>query len=119
MTYILYILVGLIGGIVSGSFGIGGGTVMVPLLVYFFGLTQHQAQGTALATILPPVGIFAVMRYYYSGNVKVNIAIFLALGFIFGALLGANFVHTISDTNLKRAFGIFLMLVGMRMAFLK
>ena len=119
MTYALYVLVGLIGGIVSGSFGIGGGTVMIPLLVFFFGLTQHQAQGTALATILAPVGILAVMRYYAAGNVKVQIAVFMALGFILGAYLGANFVYTVSDENLKRAFGFFLMLVGLKMAFLK
>lgn len=119
MTNISFILVGLLGGIVSGSFGIGGGTIMIPLLVFFFGLTQHQAQGTALATILAPVGILAVMRYYAAGNVKVQMAVFMALGFIFGAMLGANFIHTISDENLKRAFGIFLMLVGLKMAFLK
>ena len=119
MTYLLYIIIGLLGGLVSGSFGIGGGTIMVPLMVYLLGLTQHQAQGTALATILPPVGILAVMKYYYSGNVKVNIAIFLAMGFVFGALLGANFIHTMPDATLKRTFGIFLMIIGMKMAFLK
>ena len=119
MTLLLYVLVGLVGGIVSGSFGIGGGTIMIPLLVLFFGLTQHQAQGTALATILAPVGILAVMRYYTAGNVKVQIAIFMAIGFILGAFLGANFVHTVSDANLKKAFGIFLILVGFKMAFFK
>ena len=119
MTFLPYIFVGLLGGLVSGSFGIGGGTIMIPLLVIFFGLTQHQAQGTALATILAPVGILAVMRYYAAGNVKVQMAIFMAIGFILGAFLGANFVHTVSDVNLKKAFGIFLMLVGLKMAFLK
>lgn len=116
MTQLLYILVGLIGGIVSGSFGIGGGTIMIPLLVYFFGLTQHQAQGTALATILAPVGILAVLKYYSAGNVKVNIAVLMALGFIFGALIGANYIHTLPDVALKRAFGVFLIIVGLKMA---
>ena len=119
MTFLLYMLVGLAGGIVSGSFGIGGGTIMIPLLVLFFGLTQHQAQGTALATILAPVGILAVMRYYAAGNIKIQMAIFMAVGFVLGAFLGANFVHTVSDANLKRAFGIFLTLVGLKMVFLK
>lgn len=119
MTFLPYILVGLLGGLVSGSFGIGGGTIMIPILVMFFGLTQHQAQGTALATILAPVGILAVMRYYAAGNVKVQIAVFMAIGFILGAFLGANFVHTVSDANLKKAFGVFLMVVGLKMAFLK
>lgn len=119
MINVLYILVGVIGGIVSGSFGIGGGTIMIPLLVFFFGLTQHQAQGTALATILAPVGILAVLRYYASGNVKVNIAIFMALGFILGAWLGAQFVHNVSDVHLKKVFGIFLVVVGLKMALFK
>ncbi len=119
MTNLLYILVGLAGGIVSGSFGVGGGVVMVPAMVLFFGLTQHQAQGTALATILAPVGILAVLKYYSAGNVKINIVVFLAIGFVLGAFLGANYIHTLSDATLKRAFGIFMILIGIKMAFLK
>jgi uncharacterized protein len=116
---LLYLTVGLIGGLVSGAFGIGGGTIMVPVLVLLFGLTQHQAQGTSLAVMLPPVFLLAVLRYYWAGNVKVQMAIFIALGFIFGAFLGAHFIQGVSDTSLKRAFGIFLTVIGIRMALLK
>jgi len=119
MTMILYLLVGLIGGIVSGAFGIGGGTIMVPIFVLLFGLTQHQAQGTALAVMLPPVFLLAVMRYYGAGNVKVQMAIYIALGFFVGAFLGAHFVQGIPDAHLKKAFGIFLVIIGMRMALVK
>ncbi len=119
MPFVLYVLVGLISGIVSGAFGIGGGTIMVPALVFLFGLTQHQAQGTALAVMLPPVFLLAVLRYYWAGNVKVQMALFIACGFVVGVLLGAHFIQGISDVHLRRAFGIFLILVGMKMAFFK
>ena len=117
--YLLYMIVGLIGGIFSGAFGIGGGAIMVPMLVYFFSLTQHQAQGTVLAVLMVPVGALAVMRYYQSGNVKIDIAIWIGLGFIFGALIGANFVHGLPEATLKRGFGVFLILMGIKMALLK
>lgn len=119
MNILLYLLAGLLGGIVSGAFGIGGGTIMVPLFVLAFGLTQHQAQGTALAVMLPPVFILAVMRYYWAGNVKIQMAVYIAIGFLFGALIGANMIQGISDQYLKRAFGIFLILIGVKMAILK
>lgn len=114
-----YIFVGLIAGILSGAFGIGGGVIMVPLLALWFGLTQHQAQGTALAVMLAPVFILAVMRYYAAGNVKVQMALFIACGFAAGALLGAHWIQGIPDATLKRMFGVFLILMGIKMAVLK
>jgi len=81
MNQLLYIMLGIIAGIFSGIFGIGGGTVLIPVLVFLFGLTQHQAQGTTLAIMIPPIGLLAALRYYYSGNVKLNIAAFICLGF--------------------------------------
>ena len=119
MSSILILLVGLVGGMFSGAFGIGGGTIMVPALIYFFNLTQHQAQGTVLAVLLLPVSLLAVLRYYHSGNVKVDMAMIMAVGFIFGAFLGAHFIHGISDANLRRAFGIFLVIMGIKMAIWK
>ena len=119
MPIFSYILVGLIGGLLSGAFGIGGGTIMVPALIFLFGLSQHQAQGTALAVMLAPVFILAVLRYYVEGNVNMYMALYTAMGFIFGAFIGARFVQGIPDANLKRAFGIFLILIGIKMAFLK
>lgn len=119
MSPTILILIGLLGGIFSGAFGIGGGTIMVPALVYFLGLTQHQAQGTTLAVLLMPVGLLGVMRYYYAGNVKINMAILIGAGFILGALLGAHFIHGLSESTLKRAFGIFLVIVGIKMALLR
>ena len=116
MSLILYVIVGLTAGIVGGALGLGGGAIMVPAFVLLFGLTQHQAQGTALAVMLPPIFILAVLRYYWAGNVKVQMAIYVALGFVLGAFIGAHFVQGIPDMHLKRAFGVFLVIVGIKMA---
>ncbi|MFA6378747.1 MAG: sulfite exporter TauE/SafE family protein [Candidatus Omnitrophota bacterium] len=119
MSYVIYVLVGLIGGIFSGLFGIGGGAVMIPALTYFVGMTQHQAQGTCLAILLPPIGILAVWRYYQAGHVNFMVALFVALGFVFGAYIGADMIQGLPGPELKRAFGIFLVILGLRMVFFK
>lgn len=119
MQHILSLLVGLVGGIFSGIFGIGGGAIMIPALIYLFGMTQHQAQGTCLAILLPPIGILAVLRYYQSGHVNWPIAIFVALGFVFGAYFGADWIQPVSAPILKRAFGIFLIVLGLKMVLLR
>ena len=113
--HLVYILLGLAAGIFSGFLGIGGGTILIPIMVYIFGLTQHQAQGTTLALMVPPIGLLAAMRYYYSGNVKISMAAFICMGFFIGGLIGAHFVQKIPDPILKKFFGVFLLLVAVRM----
>jgi uncharacterized membrane protein YfcA len=115
MNYLLYVLVGFAGGAFSGAFGIGGGTIMVPALVLLFGLSQHAAQGTSLAVMVLPVFILAAWRYYQEGHVHVPMAIGVAVGFVLGALLGAHLIQTIPDENLKKAFGVLLIMMGLRM----
>lgn len=115
MQQILYVILGVVAGIFGGMFGIGGGTILIPALVYLFGLTQHQAQGTTLAIMVPPIGLLAALRYYYSGNVKLSIAAFICVGFFLGGLLGAHFVQGISETCLKRLFGAYLGFIAVRM----
>lgn len=119
MSQLLYIALGLIAGIFGGMFGIGGGTILIPALVYLFGLTQHQAQGTTLAIMVPPIGLLAALRYYYSGNVKLGIAGLICLGFLIGGLIGAQFVQDLPDLLLKRLFGIFLLFVSVKMILAK
>ena len=119
MNIILYTILGVVAGVLSGVFGIGGGTILIPALVFLFGLTQHQAQGTTLALMVPPIGLLAALRYYYSGNVKLNIAAFVCVGFFFGALLGAHYIQRVPDPMLKRLFGIYMVAIGMRMIFFK
>jgi len=112
-----YVLLGLVGGISSGFLGIGGGAILIPALVYMFGLTQHQAQGTTLALMVPPIGLLAALKYYYQGNVKLNIAAFICLGFFVGGLIGAMYVQKIPDSVLKKIFGVFLLCVSVKMIF--
>jgi len=119
MSQLLYIILGLVAGIFGGMFGIGGGIILIPALVYLFGLTQHQAQGTTLAIMVPPIGLLAALRYYYSGNVKLGMAGFICLGFFIGGLIGANFVQNLSDPTLKKAFGVFLLFISLNMIFTK
>ncbi len=119
MNQLLYILLGLIAGVLSGVFGIGGGVILIPVLVYLFGLTQHQAQGTTLAIMVPPIGLLAALRYYYSGNVKLGIAGFICLGFFIGGLAGASLIQNLSDPLLKKLFGIFLFFVSLKIILTK
>ena len=111
----LYILLGLIAGIFSGLIGIGGGIIIVPALVILFGLSQHQAQGTTLALMVPHIGILAAWKYYSQGYVDIRIAAFICLGFFFGGLLGAKIASGVSNEALSKVFGVVLILVGAKM----
>jgi len=115
MNPVVYIILGVVAGICGGMFGIGGGTILIPALVYLFGLTQHQAQGTTLAIMVPPIGLLAALRYYYSGNVKIGMAGFICVGFLIGGLLGAHLIQGVSELALKRFFGLFLAFIAVRM----
>lgn len=87
---------------------------MIPCMVILVGFTQHKAQGTSLAAMLLPVGILAVIRYWKAGNVDIVAAVILAGGLLVGAFFGAGFAEHISDLWLKRAFGIFFVLLGLK-----
>ena len=115
MNIYLYIVLGLLAGACSGFLGIGGGTIIIPVLVYVFGLTQHQAQGTTLALMVPPIGLLAALKYYYEGNVDIRIAAFICLGFFIGGLLGAYLVTPVPEAILKKVFGVFLIGVALKM----
>lgn len=116
---ISYILLGLATGLCAGFLGIGGGLIMIPALVYIYGLTQHQAQGTSLAVMIPPITFLAALRYYYSGNVRVGMAAFIACGFVLGGLIGAHCVQYVHGAMLRKVFGSALLLVSIRMIFMK
>jgi uncharacterized membrane protein YfcA len=119
MNIFLYILLGLVAGIFSGLIGIGGGIIIVPALVLLFGLSQHTAQGTTLALMVPPIGLLAAWAYYKQGFVDLKIAAFVCLGFFVGGLLGAEFANVISDQLLKRIFGVVLLVVSVKMILTK
>ena len=120
MTNILfYLLLGLVAGIYSGLIGIGGGTIIVPALVFLFGLSQHQAQGTTLALLVPPIGLLAAWTYYKQGYVDFRIAALICVGFFIGGLIGAKFAAKLSNVTLERVFGVALLLIALKMLFAK
>ena len=119
MNIVLYIILGLVAGAFAGIFGIGGGLILIPALIFLFGMTQHQAQGMTLAVLVPPVGILAAWRYYQNGHVNLPMAGFICFGFLFGGLLGANMAQGVSDPILKKLFAMFLFIVSINMFFSK
>lgn len=115
MNNILVIALGIIAGIFSGFFGLGGGVILIPAFVYMLGMSQHQAQGTTLALMVPPIGLLAAIRYYQAGDVNIKIAAFVCAGFFVGGLLGAQCASFVPDMMLKKIFAIFLIAVAVKM----
>ncbi len=115
MMWLGLALLGIVAGTISGLLGIGGAIIIVPALVLAFGFSQHQAQGTSLAALLLPVGLFAVWRYYQAGQVNIKAAAVIAGAFLVGGLLGAHLAQWISGVWLRRIFGGLLLLLALRM----
>jgi uncharacterized protein len=110
-----YVLLGLFAGVLSGLVGSGGGIVIVPALIYLFGLSVHTAQGTTMAMMLPPIGILAAWSYYQSGFVDVRAAIIIALGFFIGGFFGGKLAIGLSELTLRRIFASMLVLIAAKM----
>jgi uncharacterized membrane protein YfcA len=99
----------------SGLLGIGGGIIIIPCLVFIFGLSQHAAQGTTLALMVPPIGLLAALEYYKKGYVDLKMAGLICLGFFVGGLVGARLAGQIDATLLKRLFGVLLLITAIKM----
>lgn len=112
---LVFLAVGLVAGVLSGLFGIGGGVLIVPALMYFARMPPIQATGTSLGSLLLPVGLLGAWEYHRNGNLNINASVLVALGLFFGAWFGARFAQTLSPVPLKRAFAVFLLLVAARM----
>jgi uncharacterized membrane protein YfcA len=116
---LILIVIGIITGIMAGLLGIGGAIIMIPALVFLLGLSQHAAQGTSLAVMLPPIGLIAAYNYYKAGEVNIKFALILAAAFIVGSYFGSKIALNITPTVLKKIFGILLLLVAAKMLFSK
>jgi uncharacterized protein len=114
---VLYIAIGLAAGVLSGIFGIGGGVVIVPALIYLGGFTQHRATGTSLAVLLPPIGIGAMWEYYRHDNVNVQAAMIIAVAVFAGGWLGAIVANRVSGPYLRLAFSVFVISLGFYLLF--
>jgi uncharacterized membrane protein YfcA len=78
-----------------------------------------MAQGTSLAVMLPPIGIFAAYNYWKAGHVNIEFALILAAAFIIGSYFGSRFALNLPQTVLKKIFGVLLLLVAAKMLFSK
>ncbi len=117
MSILLYLALGLVAGILSGLLGIAGGIVIIPSLVFLFGFSQQQAQGTTLALMVPPIGILAAWTYYQKGYVDLKAAGLICLGVFIGALLGARAAVSLPNSVLQKIFGVLMLVVGVKMIF--
>ena len=118
-TCIILIVIGLLAGILSGLVGVGGGILMIPLLIIFLGLTQHQAQGTALFAMLPPIGILAAMNYYKEGFVKWEYAAVIALAFVVGGYFGSKLSISLPTQTVRKVFGVIMLIGAIKLIFSK
>ena len=118
-TFVVLIIIGLLAGILSGLVGVGGGIIMIPLLIILLGLTQHQAQGTALFAMLPPIGILAAMNYFKQGYVKSEYAVVIALSFVIGGYFGSKLSLSLPPQTVRRIFGVVMLIGGFKLIFSK
>ncbi len=109
------VLVGLLGGLGVGLFGVGAGAVLVPAYLIFLGWNQKLAQGTALAVSLPPMGVLAALDYYRHGDVRMEVAATLALGLFLGGYFGGRLAAALPQERLRRFFAALLLLIGVKM----
>jgi uncharacterized protein len=116
---LLLTIIGLIVGFFGGMFGVGGGVILIPALVYIIGMEQHTAQGTSVAILLPPIGIVAAYNYYKAGHVNIKYAIIIAITFIIGSYFGSILAVHLPDQVSKRIFAVILFLISIKMFFFK
>lgn len=111
------ILIGLFAGMFSGMFGIGGGLIMVPALVFFMAMTQHEAQGTSLGVLVVPVAAVAAFNYYKAGALNIKFALIIAATFMIGGYFGSKVSLGIGEVMLKRIFGVLMLIMALRLIF--
>jgi uncharacterized membrane protein YfcA len=117
MEALLALMIGLAAGLLSGLFGIGGGVLIVPGLVYLLGFSQKLATGTSLAVLLPPVGIAAVLEYRRHGSVDLRTAALIAVAVVVGSWIGARVAGGMDARLMKGLFGVFLVVLGAYVVF--
>ena len=107
-------IIGLLAGIVSGFFGIGGGAIIVPLLAMWLEFDTKKAIATSLGVLLPPIGLPGVLVYYSAGNLNMPIALCVSSGLLIGTIFGAKMTISLSSRSIKAAYGILLIMTGIK-----
>jgi uncharacterized membrane protein YfcA len=113
LWFVLYVLIGLGVGVISGILGIGGGVILVPILMWC-GFKYRRATGTTLAVLVPPIGLPAAWKAYEDNQVDLAAAICIACAFAVGAYCGRFVVDEIDEKMFKLVFGLFMMFIAMR-----
>ena len=117
MDIALFLLIGLLAGMVGGFFGIGGGVVMLPALIMLRGFSQKMAQGTSLGILLLPVGILGVWQFYKQGYIDLNAVWIISLAFLAGSYFGSRFALSLSQETVKKIFAGIMILIAVKMFF--
>jgi uncharacterized membrane protein YfcA len=118
MEIVILIIIGVIAGLYSGLLGIGGGLIMVPALVFFAKMSQHTAQGTSLLVMLPPITLLSAYAYYRNGHIDPShfkIALILCVAFVIGGYFGGRIAVVLPEFWLRRIFGVFLLIISIKM----
>jgi uncharacterized membrane protein YfcA len=114
MTSFTLLAIGLVAGVLSGMFGIGGGLIIVPALLFVLKMKEFEALGTSLAALIPPVGLLGALEYYRNGHINLKYAALLALGLFLGAYFGARLTLSLAPDTVRRLYAVFLLLVAAR-----
>jgi uncharacterized protein len=115
MTHIYLLLIGVVAGVLGGMFGIGGGLIIVPALIFLLGMKQFDALGTSIAALIPPVGLLGAWEYYENGHMNIKYAVLLAIGLFAGFYFGAKITLGLSPVLARRLYAVFLLAVGAKM----
>lgn len=109
-------LIGIFTGLLNGLFGSGGGTLLVPAMIFLLGIEEHKAHATAISIILP-LAIVSTIIYFKSGIISYGITVKIAIGGVIGGYLGAKLLNKIPNNMLRKIFAVFMMIAAFRMVF--
>ena len=118
-TILILSVIGLLAGTLGGMVGLGGGLIIVPAMIYFMGADQKTAQGTSIAIMLPPIGLFAAINYYKVGYINIKYAAIIAVTFLLGGYLGSKLAIALPEAVVKKVFAALMIITAIKMIFTK
>jgi uncharacterized membrane protein YfcA len=118
-TVLILALIGLVAGTLGGMVGLGGGLIIVPAMMYLLGADQKTAQGTSIAIMLPPIGLFAAINYYKAGYINVKYAAIIAVTFLLGGYLGSKLAIALPEAVIKKVFAALMIVTALKMMLTK
>ena len=112
---LVFLAIGLVAGVLSGLFGIGGGILIIPALIFLAKFSTKLAIGTSLGAMLLPVGLLGAYAYYQQGNLNIKASLFIGVGLFVGAYGGARLAQQFSAPTLQRMFAVFILIMAVRL----